>query len=49
MTDSIIDYRSDTFTKPTPAMREAMAVAEVGDAAQMDPPREVHHGSDGTH
>ena len=25
------DYRSDTVTKPTPAMREAMATAEVGD------------------
>ena len=30
MTD-IIDLRSDTLTKPTPAMREAMANAEVGD------------------
>jgi threonine aldolase len=27
----IIDFRSDTVTKPTPAMREAMATAEVGD------------------
>lgn len=26
-----IDLRSDTVTKPTPAMREAMAIAEVGD------------------
>ncbi|MCS6773452.1 MAG: low-specificity L-threonine aldolase [Anaerolineae bacterium] len=26
-----IDLRSDTFTLPTPAMREAMATAEVGD------------------
>ena len=26
-----IDLRSDTVTKPTPAMREAMATAEVGD------------------
>lgn len=26
-----IDLRSDTFTLPTPAMREAMAIAEVGD------------------
>ena len=26
-----IDLRSDTFTQPTPAMREAMANAEVGD------------------
>ena len=28
---SSIDLRSDTITKPTPAMREAMAAAEVGD------------------
>jgi threonine aldolase len=27
----LIDLRSDTITKPTPAMREAMANAEVGD------------------
>src|SRR6266567_2466181 len=27
----IIDFRSDTMTLPTPAMREAMARAEVGD------------------
>ncbi|MGE5602842.1 MAG: beta-eliminating lyase-related protein, partial [Nitrososphaerales archaeon] len=27
----IIELRSDTFTKPTPAMRQAMASAEVGD------------------
>src|SRR5262245_15738244 len=27
----VIDLRSDTVTKPTPAMREAMAQAEVGD------------------
>ncbi len=27
----IVDLRSDTVTKPTPAMREAMARAEVGD------------------
>ncbi|MCX6037362.1 MAG: beta-eliminating lyase-related protein, partial [Chloroflexi bacterium] len=26
-----VDLRSDTVTKPTPAMREAMAKAEVGD------------------
>ena len=28
---SIIDLRSDTVTRPTPAMRKAMAEAEVGD------------------
>src|ERR687889_2078739 len=27
----LIDLRSDTVTKPTPAMRRAMAAAEVGD------------------
>ena len=27
----MIDLRSDTFTRPTPAMRRAMATAEVGD------------------
>ncbi|MCY7283941.1 MAG: hypothetical protein LH679_10980, partial [Cyanobacteria bacterium CAN_BIN43] len=26
-----IDLRSDTITQPTPAMRQAMAIAEVGD------------------
>jgi threonine aldolase len=31
MTETIIDLRSDTMTKPTPGMREAMANAEVGD------------------
>lgn len=30
-TEAIIDLRSDTVTKPTPKMREAMASAEVGD------------------
>jgi len=27
----VIDFRSDTVTQPTPAMRRAMAAAEVGD------------------
>lgn len=31
MTDAPIDLRSDTVTRPTPAMRSAMAGAEVGD------------------
>ncbi|TWU08777.1 L-allo-threonine aldolase [Symmachiella macrocystis] len=31
MPDAIIEMRSDTMTKPTPAMREAIANAEVGD------------------
>jgi threonine aldolase len=29
--DGFVDLRSDTVTRPTPAMREAMARAEVGD------------------
>lgn len=31
MADTVIDLRSDTVTRPTAGMREAMAVAEVGD------------------
>ncbi len=31
MPDEVIDLRSDTVTKPSPAMRSAMAQAEVGD------------------
>ncbi len=31
MTPPIVDLRSDTVTRPTPAMRRAMADAEVGD------------------
>jgi threonine aldolase len=31
MEEAFIDLRSDTVTKPSPAMREAMAAAEVGD------------------
>ena len=31
MTDPVLDYRSDTVTKPSPEMRAAMAAAEVGD------------------
>ena len=31
MADDVIDLRSDTVTKPTPAMRAAIAGAEVGD------------------
>jgi threonine aldolase len=34
----LIDLRSDTVTKPTPAMREAMAEAEVGNAAYGEDP-----------
>ncbi|MFZ5441017.1 MAG: low-specificity L-threonine aldolase [Myxococcota bacterium] len=34
----VIDLRSDTVTRPTPAMREAMAKAEVGDDVFGDDP-----------
>src|SRR5512140_854706 len=34
----LIDLRSDTVTKPTPEMREAMAKAEVGDDVYGDDP-----------
>src|SRR5687767_13359704 len=35
---SVIDLRSDTVTRPTPAMRRAMAAAEVGDDVFGDDP-----------
>jgi threonine aldolase len=38
MDTSIIDLRSDTVTKPTPAMRAAMANAEVGDDVYSEDP-----------
>ena len=34
----MIDLRSDTVTKPTPAMRQAMADADVGDDVMRDDP-----------
>lgn len=34
----MFDFRSDTVTKPTPAMMAAIAKAEVGDAARGDDP-----------
>ncbi len=37
-TDKPIDMRSDTVTRPTPAMRRAMAEAEVGDDVLGDDP-----------
>jgi threonine aldolase len=39
---NIIDLRSDTVTKPTPAMRAAMATAEVGDDVYGDDPTVNH-------
>jgi threonine aldolase len=38
MSERIIDLRSDTVTRPSPAMREAMAAAEVGDDVLGDDP-----------
>jgi threonine aldolase len=38
MTEKIIDLRSDTVTKPSPAMRRAMAEAEVGDDVYLEDP-----------
>ncbi len=38
MAESLIDLRSDTVTKPSAAMRRAMAEAEVGDDVFMEDP-----------
>ena len=38
----MIDLRSDTVTKPTPAMRRAMADAEVGDDVYGEDPTVNH-------
>lgn len=38
MSDPIIDLRSDTVTRPTPAMRRAMYEAEVGDDVYREDP-----------
>jgi len=38
MTQSVVDLRSDTVTKPSPEMRRAMAEAEVGDDVFMEDP-----------
>ena len=38
LTPSYVDLRSDTVTRPTPAMRQAMAEAEVGDDVFHDDP-----------
>ncbi|HEX6910640.1 MAG TPA: GntG family PLP-dependent aldolase [Longimicrobium sp.] len=37
-TATVVDLRSDTVTRPTPAMRRAIAGAEVGDAVLGDDP-----------
>ncbi|MBW1872499.1 MAG: DegT/DnrJ/EryC1/StrS family aminotransferase, partial [Deltaproteobacteria bacterium] len=38
----ILDFRSDTITKPTPAMRQAMLQAEVGDDVWEEDPTVNH-------
>ncbi len=38
MAHSIVDLRSDTVTRPTPAMRRAMAEAELGDDVYREDP-----------
>jgi len=38
MPQQLLDYRSDTVTQPTAAMREAMAAAEVGDDVYSEDP-----------
>jgi len=38
MPNSVLDFRSDTVTRPTPGMRAAMAAAEVGDDVFGDDP-----------
>src|SRR5713226_8704939 len=38
MDAQLIDLRSDTVTKPSPAMRRAMAEAEVGDDVYLEDP-----------
>lgn len=38
MIQPVVDLRSDTVTKPTPAMRRAMAEAEVGDDVYREDP-----------
>jgi threonine aldolase len=38
VSDKVIDLRSDTVTKPSPAMRRAMAEAEVGDDVYLEDP-----------
>lgn len=38
MSAKVIDLRSDTVTKPSPAMRKAMAGAEVGDDVYIEDP-----------
>ena len=47
MADRIVDLRSDTVTRPTAAMRSAMANAEVGDDVFGDDPTVRRDGISG--
>lgn len=38
MQESLIEFRSDTFTKPTPEMLQDMIKAEVGDSVYEEDP-----------
>lgn len=42
MTPAVVDLRSDTVTRPTPAMRDAIAAAEVGDDVLGHDPTTLH-------
>jgi len=42
MSETFLDFRSDTVTKPTTLMREAMAKAEVGDDVYQEDPTVNH-------
>jgi threonine aldolase len=42
MPERLIDLRSDTVTRPTPEMRAAMAIAEVGDDVYQEDPTVNH-------
>jgi threonine aldolase len=44
--ERLVDLRSDTVTRPTPAMRAAMADAEVGDDCSGEDPTVASDGSD---
>ena len=43
------DFRSDTMTVPTPAMRQAMAAAEVGDDVWGEDPTVTALEAEGAH
>ena len=44
MSVRVVDLRSDTITRPSQAMRDAMATAEVGDDVFRDDPTVLRLG-----